>query len=101
MTITNTWAISNLDRNVADGKITTIHWTLSATDGTNTTGSYGSIGVDGDLKVPYADLTEDTVICWVKAQLGEEKVAEIQAALQKQLDEQRAPSVAQGLPWGN
>jgi hypothetical protein len=30
MTINNTWAISNLDRNVADGKITTIHWTLSS-----------------------------------------------------------------------
>ena len=34
MTITNTWAIADLSRNVADGKITTIHWTLSSTDGT-------------------------------------------------------------------
>ena len=49
MTITNTWAIANLDRNVADGKITTIHWTLSSTDGTYNAGCYGSIGVEGDL----------------------------------------------------
>jgi hypothetical protein len=30
---------------------------------------------------------------------GTEKVDEIQAALQGQLDQQRAPSTAQGMPW--
>ena len=99
MTLTNTWGITALDRNTADGKVTTIHWTLSATDGTNTTGSYGSLGVDGDLKVPYADLTKDTVVGWVKAQLGEEKVKEVEAALATQLAEQAHPTRATGLPW--
>jgi hypothetical protein len=36
---------------------------------------------------------------WVKEKLTEEKVAEIEAALQAQLDEQRAPSKAAGVPW--
>ncbi|MCE2835392.1 MAG: hypothetical protein LW834_12045 [Cyanobium sp. 49614_E6] len=99
MTLTNTWGIAALDRNTADGKVTTIHWTLSATDGTNTTGSYGSIGVDGDLKVPYADLTKDIVIGWVKAQLGGEKVAEMEKAAAAQLAEQAAPTHATGVPW--
>ena len=99
MTITNTWAIANLERNVADDKITTIHWTLSATDGTNTTGSYGSLGVDGDLKVPYAELTKDTVIGWVKDQLGGEKVADLEKAAAAQLAEQAHPTHATGLPW--
>jgi hypothetical protein len=30
---------------------------------------------------------------------GDEKVAEIEAALQAQIDEQRAPSKAAGVPW--
>jgi hypothetical protein len=39
------------------------------------------------------------VIGWVKDAFGAEKVAEIEAALQSQLDEQRAPSRASGVPW--
>jgi hypothetical protein len=51
--------------------------------------------------IPYADLTEDTVIGWIKEALGgDEKVSEIEAALQAQIDEQRAPSKAAGVPWG-
>ena len=99
MTLTNTWGITALDRNTADGKVTTIHWTLSATDGTNTTGSYGSLGVDGDLKVPYADLTKDTVIGWVKDQLGGEKVTEMEKAAAAGLQELAHPAVATGVPW--
>jgi hypothetical protein len=41
------------------------------------------------------------VIGWVKEALGgDEKVAEIEAALQLQIDEQRHPSKAAGVPWG-
>jgi hypothetical protein len=39
------------------------------------------------------------VIGWVKDQFGAEKVAEIEAALQAQLDEQRHPTQAAGVPW--
>ena len=99
MTITTTWHISNLDRNTADGKVTTIHYTVDATDGTYSAGCYGSIGVDGDLTVQYKDLTEAVVIGWVKDQLGADKVTEIEAALEAQLEEQRAPKVAAGVPW--
>ena len=99
MTLTNTWGITALDRNTADGKVTTIHWTLSVADGTNTTSSYGSLGVDGALKVPYADLTKDTVIGWVKAQLGDEKVAEMEKVAAAALKEQAHPTVATGVRW--
>ena len=99
MTSINTWAIANLDRNVADGKITQIHWTLSSTDGTYQAGCYGSIGVDGDLTVQYKDLTADIVICWVKDHFGAEKVTEIEKAMADQLEQQRAPKIAAGVPW--
>ena len=49
--------------------------------------------------IPFADLTEDTVVGWIKDKLGADKVATIEAQLQAQLDEQTAPTIATGLPW--
>jgi hypothetical protein len=104
MSTTFTWAIANMDRQLHDGAVTTIHWTLSAHDGTYSAGAYGSIGLpepDPDAMIPFADLSEETCVAWVKAQFGEEKVAEIEAALQGQLDQQRQPVTGQGLPWAS
>ena len=49
--------------------------------------------------VPFADLTEDIVVGWIKDKLGADKVANIEAQLQAQLDEQTAPTKASGVPW--
>jgi hypothetical protein len=95
-----TWKIANLERETADGFVMTAHYTVTAEDGTYNSGAYGSLGFERpDTLIPFADLTEDTVIGWVKDAFGAEKVAEIEAALQSQLDEQRAPSKAAGVPW--
>jgi len=96
---TFTWKISTLERSTADGKVNTVHYTVTAEDGTYSSGAYGSLGFDGEVTVAYADLTEETVIGWVKEQFGAEKIAEIEAALQAQLDEQTAPTKASGVPW--
>jgi len=96
-----TWAIANLERETADGFVFTAHYTVNANDGTYSSGAYGSIGFQRpDNLIPFADLTEELVVGWVKEALGgDEKVAEIEAALQAQIDEQRAPSKAAGVPW--
>ena len=104
MSTTFTWSVATLDRTVADGIVGTVHYTVSAADDTYSSGAYGSVALEapaeGDTVIPYADLTEAGVIEWVKTALGgEEKVTEIQAALQNQLDEQRTPSQASGKPW--
>lgn len=102
MTTTYTWAIANLERTTADGIVFTVHYTVAANDGTYASSAYGSIGLEqpeGDV-IFYADLTPEIVIGWVQAKLGgDEKVAEIEAALQAQLDEQAAPTKAAGVPW--
>ena len=104
MTTTYTWAIAQLERTTADGIVFTVHYTVAANDGTYASSAYGSIGLEqpeGDI-IPYADLTPEIVIGWVQEKLGgAEKVAEIEAALQGQLDEQAAPTKAAGLPWTN
>jgi len=98
---TFTWGINTLERETDDGFVFTAHYTVNANDGTYSSGAYGSIGFERpDNLIPYADLTEAEVIGWVQEAIGgDEKVAEIQAALQSQIDEQRAPSKASGVPW--
>lgn len=93
------WHIANLEREVATGKVTTVHYTVDLQDDTYSAGAYGSIGVDGDVTVAFKDLQESHCIQWVKDQLGEEKLQEIGAALQEQIENQRAPKVASGCPW--
>jgi hypothetical protein len=100
MATTFTWHIANLERETADGFVLIAHWTLSAVDDTYASSAYGSLGFERpDKLIPYADLTEQVVIGWVKDAFGAEKVTEIEAALQAQLDEQRHPSKASGMPW--
>ena len=100
MTTTFTWAVANLERETADGFVFTVHYTVNAEDGTYSAGAYGSIGLERpDSLVPFDDLTEDMVVGWVKDKFGDEKVAEIEAALQAQLDEKHSPTKAAGLPW--
>jgi hypothetical protein len=98
-----TWHIAQLERETADGYVFTAHYTVDANDGTYTAGAYGSLGFERpeDDLIPFADLTEEIVIGWVKEKFGEEKVADIESALQAQLDEQRQPTKASGLPWSN
>lgn len=99
-----TWNVAQMERHTADGIVFTVHYTVDANDGTYSAGAYGSVGLEqpeGNV-IPYADLTPEIVISWVKEKLGgDEKVAEIHAALQAQLDQQRTPTTAQGVPWTN
>jgi hypothetical protein len=97
------WQVSQMERQTADGAVVTVHYTVEASDTAYRASAYGSIGLeqpDPETMIPYADLTPEVVIGWVKEKLGgADKVAEIEAALQAQLDEQHAPTKAQGLPW--
>jgi len=97
---TFSWNIANLERETYDGFVFTAHYTINAEDGTYTAGSYGSIGLERPEElIPFAQLTEEIVVGWVKDKLTEEKVTDIEAALQAQLDEKHAPTKAAGLPW--
>jgi hypothetical protein len=96
-----TWKIAQLERETDDGFVFTAHYTVDANDGTYSSGAYGSVGFQRpDNLIPYNQLQEDLVVSWVKEALGgDEKVTEIKAALQSQIDQQRTPTTAQGLPW--
>ena len=92
-----TYTISQLDRQTSDGLVTTAHWRVDAVDGEYSAGSYGTVGFErGDTFIAYDSLTEAQVIAWVKDKLD---VAEIEAGLQAQIDAQKNPKTATGVPW--
>ena len=105
MANTYTWKVGQCDRTLADGMITTMHYTVSAVteDGVYSAGAYGSIGLeaaDPDDMIAYDNVTEAQAISWVQEKLGgEEKVSEIHAALDNQLTEKRTPTTGTGTPW--
>jgi len=106
------WKVANLERNLADGMVTTVHYTINAVSdqvdpssesgGFYSAGAYGSIGLepaDSSSMIPFDQLDEFTVASWVANQFGEEKVKEIQDALQQQIDLKITPVSAAGVPW--
>lgn len=101
MAIETTWRIANLERETIDGFVFTAHYTVDATDGiAYSAGAYGSIGLERhENLIPFDDLTEEMVIQGVKDKLGEEAVAQIEAALAAQIEEKRNPTKASGTPW--
>lgn len=107
MTITNTWNVTQMDAYPeADGEqdvVFTVHWTLTATDGTYQGYVYGSVAVPaptGTNFTPYANLTLDQVVGWVKEALGAEQVAAYEANVAQQIANQiNPPVVTPPLPW--
>jgi hypothetical protein len=108
MAITYTWSVSALDSTVSDGKVNTVHWSVIATDGTHSANSYGSVGLTGDLTIPYADITKDIAIGWAKDALnaaeevdedGNDAVTNIEAGLANQIAELANPTCQCGVPW--
>lgn len=97
------WDIANLERETEDGFVFLAHYTVSAKseDEVYASSAYGSIGFQRpENLIPFADLTKDLVVSWVQEALGgDEKVAEICAALDAQIEEQRHPTKAAGVPW--
>ena len=101
MSKSSTWSINQLDRENADGFVFTAHYTVNVTDGTYKAGAYGSVGFERpETLVPYADLTEEVVLGWVKEAIGgAEKVSGIETQLEAVVDEQKNPTKSTGLPW--
>lgn len=101
MNATFAWQISQLERAAADGYVFTAHYVVNASTPEHSTGAYGSLGLERpeSALIPFESLTEQTVVSWVKDKLTAEKVAEVEAALQAQLEEMGAPSKLSGLPW--
>jgi len=92
-----TWSITNLDSNTADGFVTTAHWTATAVDGDHSASAYATVSwAEGTPTIPYASLTEATVLAWVWESIDK---AATESALAAQIALLKAPVKQSGTPW--
>lgn len=107
MAVTYTWVIEQMaaypQYEGEQDVVFTVYWRLNGADGNYTGTVYGSVGVTyeaGSPFTPYANLTQDQVIGWVKAALGDEQVASYEANVAGQIENQKNPTVVNPpLPW--
>jgi len=109
MTTTIEWKVESLECVPSlDGKtnvVKTVHWRCWAIDGDHQASVYStqSIGFDDETNfTDFADLTQDEVIEWVKATMGDAQVTAYENAAQQQLDALvNPPVIVPELPWAD
>ena len=98
------WSIVQLQRHTSDGLVITAHWqAVKESDGKRAR-VYGSIGLpmkdpSDPSFIPFDELTEEVVLSWVHAALGDEQVKTYEASLDAQLDALINPPILKGMPW--
>jgi hypothetical protein len=89
--------INQLDRNTDGDIVTTIHYSAVKQDGEYMASVYSTVGLEqGDTVIPFASLTEETVKTWLADKLDLEAM---EASLDAQIEAQKNPVTATGLPW--
>jgi len=101
MSITYDWSITETTYEIATGGIILANWQCVGTheDGT-TADTRGAQRLKYDASSPdfiaYSDVTETTVLDWVKARLD---TAEIETTIALDIEELQHPVYGTGLPW--
>jgi hypothetical protein len=94
------WVISQLERTLDTGGVVVAHWRATAVDGDFSASSYGTVGFTPDPSasdfIAYDSLTEADVIGWVQAELDQDA---IEASLAAQIEADKNPTQAAGVPW--
>jgi hypothetical protein len=92
-----TWTISQLDRKTSDNFVITAHWRATAVDGDYSASVYSTCSwADGEVTIPYEDLTEQDVLDWVWVSVDKDATEQ---ALADQIELQKHPVTASGMPW--
>ena len=106
--INYTWTIKNLWTKTVDGQqdyVVIAAYDVTGVDGEfssslSNTAQFSTESVSSF--VPYAELTEEIVLGWIKADLGENGINSIEACIAGQIDSQKNPPVTPvvtPLPW--
>jgi len=101
MAITKTWEINTLERELADGYVKKVIYRVKGIDGKEEKArATGEVELTKpDTLVPYKDLTESTVLGWVKTKLGADEVTAIEKSLEDEIALINTPVTATGKPW--
>ena len=103
------WQISQMERTLDDNGVIVAHWRANASETVGTgddavtysASNYGTAGFTPDPSSPdwvaYDDITEELALGWCWAD-GVDQDA-IEAGLQANIDLQKNPTQASGVPW--
>jgi hypothetical protein len=94
-----------MEHNVSDGGVIVAHWRVNDSetvgDDTYSASAYSTCSFTYDASspdyVPYADLTEEMVLGWCFD--GDVDKDAIEASLTANIEEQKAPTTENGVPW--
>jgi hypothetical protein len=95
------WDIKEMVSNPETGRVLSVHFVIRASDESSnqTAQAYGSVGLAGDVLIPYEQITKAEAVEWVKAGLCEEGVTNLRDRLVDKLAEKASPPVRVGCPW--
>ena len=101
MAITKTWEVNTLERELADGYVKKVIYRVKGIDGEEEKArATGEVQLEKpETLIPYKDLTESTVLGWVKTKLGTDEVATIEKLLEDEIALINTPVTATGKPW--
>lgn len=93
-----TWKVTKLFTQTIDGKedyVVIAYYDVFGTDGTyeaSLTSNIAQFSTEDVTEfIPYADLTEEIVLGWIKETLGENGIISIESCIQGQIDSQINP----------
>lgn len=95
--------VENMTRITEGGVVTILHWRANLIDGEFTATTYGEVHLpapdpDEDF-TQFTDITQAQANVWLRDALGDEEIARIKEFLSDQIEEQKQPKTAFGLPW--
>ena len=101
MAITKKWEVNTLERNLGDGYVSKVIYRVKGMDGEEE-----KLRATGEVElerpktlIPYKDLTESTVLGWVKTKLGTDEVTRVEKWLEDEIALINAPVTGTGKPW--
>ncbi len=99
MAATTTWGLSQVDYNESDGFCHTARWTVTRTDGDYVASVYGTETLTRPSSLTTrTDLKTADILADVKAVLGTDRVASIEANLVLDISEQKTPTQGSFVP---
>lgn len=107
MTLTSKWELTRLECYLQhkgySNVVFMVYWRRQKNDGQHTAEVYGAQLIEfvpGAPFTPYEDLTPEKVCQWLEDAIGQNRIAELDAALDAKIAEQKNPQTTQpDLPW--
>lgn len=92
-----TWKIENLNRRESTGYVEVAYWSATIIDGNfNATIKSSCQWNDGEITVPFENLTEEIVLNWIWDIVDKSIVED---SLNSQLELEKLPKLVSGIPW--